>query len=275
VSQACFSANCTAAEQTTALSLQQAECADTSISTSIGFTAQLSTTGAAPSPTASASGSRSHVKLGAIIGGVVAGVGILGALVTVILCARRRQHNRGTAKLDQELKPASLRLASPLSYPLVPNSPNLPTTTSTPDDALLQHLTPTILEIPIALANKPSTSNSSSGRERVADMQPTIILAPPPPVPEVALSSDTYSAHPVPTPWAANAQSNTSITPLTDEQADLVAGLWRANMPTADIARVMERVRAGEASGQGSRRAEMTNDVNLDIAPPSYDVINS
>lgn len=47
-------------------------------------------------------------------------------------------------------------------------------------------------------------------------------------------------------PSAANAQSNTLNIPLTDEQVDLVTGLWHANnIPAADIGQVMEWM-AGE-----------------------------
>jgi hypothetical protein len=74
-----------------------------------------------------------------------------------------------------------------------------------------------------------------------------------------------------PTPPAANAAHGSAANPqLTDQQADLVSGLWRANVSATDIARVIERMRVERATGgQGA-------DVNtrIDTAPPGYDFIH-
>jgi hypothetical protein len=69
-----------------------------------------------------------------------------------------------------------------------------------------------------------------------------------------------------------NVLDSTQNEQLTDEQADLVSGLWRANVAAADIARVIERMRAeprGAASGSASGNR------NPSISPPSYDIIDS
>jgi hypothetical protein len=75
---------------------------------------------------------------------------------------------------------------------------------------------------------------------------------------------------------AANAQENPSNYELTDQQADLVNGLWRANVSARDIARVIARMRAGQSVGDnGSRVGEMNGEIHPNIAPPSYDGIGS
>jgi len=57
---------------------------------------------------------------------------------------------------------------------------------------------------------------------------------------------------------------------LTNEQADLVSGLWRANVAASDIARVIERMRAGGAAS-GSTSGDRSPGTSL----PSYNVIDS
>jgi hypothetical protein len=57
---------------------------------------------------------------------------------------------------------------------------------------------------------------------------------------------------------------------LTNEQADLVSGLWRANVAASDIARVIERMRAGGAAN-GSTSGDRSPGTSL----PSYNVIDS
>lgn len=57
--------------------------------------------------------------------------------------------------------------------------------------------------------------------------------------------------------------SSFSDSQLTDEQIDFVRSLWNANVPAADIARVIERMKS-RVSGDGLRSGSGG-------APPSYD----
>jgi hypothetical protein len=128
---------------------------------------------------------------------------------------------------------------------------------------------------PTALANRLSPSNPSLSRnEPVADKEPAI----PPlfsPSPSTALSRGAPSAQLTHEQSAANGLENISNAQLTDEQIDYVSRLARANVPATDVARLMERMRAGEARGQGSAvvNGEIRSETDQGTAPPSYDTI--
>jgi hypothetical protein len=89
----------------------------------------------------------------------------------------------------------------------------------------------------------------------------------------VSPSNNTTSTHPNIRPMRSEAaiQDTTSgNAQLTDEQIDFASGLWRANVPATDVARIIERIRVGEAvSGQGSGRGEIISD----LPPPRYEHI--
>ena len=98
----------------------------------------------------------------------------------------------------------------------------------------------------------------------VPEKQQPIILAPPVSVPSVALpngSTSTNTAHQPSEPMglaAVATENDTTNGQLTDQQIDFVADLSMANVASADVARVMERMRS-------KRRA------TLGAFPPSYD----
>jgi hypothetical protein len=60
-----------------------------------------------------------------------------------------------------------------------------------------------------------------------------------------------------------------------DEQIDFVADLSNANIPSTDVARVMERMRTRQRRVASTRGVGSIGDMNPGIAPPSYDDIDS
>ena len=75
----------------------------------------------------------------------------------------------------------------------------------------------------------------------------------------------------------ANATGDTPNAQLTDDQIDYLSRLARANVPATDVARLMERMRAG-GEERGRESAAVSREINSiqmdhDTAPPSYDLI--
>jgi hypothetical protein len=75
---------------------------------------------------------------------------------------------------------------------------------------------------------------------------------------------------------ANTALENVRNAELTDDQIDFVGRLSSVNMSTAEIARLIERMRArGAAGSQGSGSGNMGGEMDPHTAPPSYDAIES
>ena len=202
------------------------------------------------------------VNLGAIVGGAVGGFVVLTMITTILLCVRRRKHKQQTTERGLEPKPlvfdsTSLGGESPILHPITMTStPYIltPTMTPSPNIATSHDLTGSTIDMPI------NTHYSRSGAE--VKQLPPVIRSPLQPGAAITTHQPTTSlaAHDAP---AAR---------LTSEQADFVNDLRRANVPAADIAVVMERMRAeAEGHGQsGGRGGEM----GLRAAPPGYDGID-
>jgi hypothetical protein len=123
----------------------------------------------------------------------------------------------------------------------------------------------------------PALNPSAARGKMVPEKQRPIILAPPPSSPPYSPSSPATSSppetNPEPTLSAViQAQAKVSNVHLTDEQIDFVADLSSANVPPAEVARLMERMRSRRAA---SGRNVVNSDVNQDTAPPSYNDIDT
>jgi hypothetical protein len=247
-------------------------------------------------------------NLGAIIGGVVGGLVVLGVIMKLLFSQRRRR-KRETEELYQEPKPVILDsslMEETVPYPSLPlsntHTAQLPTTI--PDhhnhlselpweihplysqdniqtEPIESKQTPTTLDPSlhsVAVASSSATTAVQPTHEPIASKQTFTTLAPSPRSVGVAPSIATTSVQPTHEPMAsaANAQENPSNYELTDQQADLVNGLWKANVSARDIARVIARMRAGESVGDnGSQVDEMNGEIHPNIAPPSYDGVGS
>jgi hypothetical protein len=234
-------------------------------------------------------------NLGVIIGGTIGALIVLAAMVILLLYARGRKHKGELTEHNLEPKPVILGSVSTREDSLHPHPPlpdphttqstttnsNRPdlrsTSTSTSNIASSPDLTFTSVEIPTALAVTPPSLNPPYSQTEGVKEQ-LVVLAPSQPSSSDTPSSGTTPSQPLRESLesTSNAPANIFNARLTDEQADLVSGLWRANVSAADIARVIERMRAGtELSGLRSGSTEMDGDINPGIAPPSYDDIDS
>jgi hypothetical protein len=89
--------------------------------------------------------------------------------------------------------------------------------------------------------------------------------------------SSTASAQPTHEPMhlvATNAAGgDTANLQLTDEQIDFVTDLSIANVPSTDVARMMERMRSRSRRATMDSQGESGNALDPGIAPPSYNEI--
>jgi hypothetical protein len=114
------------------------------------------------------------------------------------------------------------------------------------------------IPIPAALIDRSSTQNAPSDRiETAPNTELPVIAAILPPVPST-----------VPLDISTDAPENVTDPQLTDEQIDFVGRLSSVNVPAMDIARLIERMRAG-----GAETGSADGDMNLDTAPPNYNDI--
>ena len=192
----------------------------------------------------------------------------------ILFFVRRRAQKRETVEQSLELQPVifdptpvgeassspHLPFSATQSRAIIPNHPHpLSTSTSSPNIASSHDLIAWGPEIP---ANAPFNSNLHYSGSEAEVKPPAIILAPPP--------SSTVTTHQL-ARSAAQAPGNAPGTRLTNEQADFVNSLWRANVPAADIALVMERMRAEEAGHGESSWSGERGGSEMSPAPPSYD----
>jgi hypothetical protein len=306
------SAPSASATSTSAISVSSTTSALSASATSTSAISVSSTTSAPSAPSASGSLHSQSVSpywsqmrnphdivcstdLGAIIAGVVGGLVVLVMTATALLCARRKKHKRETAGLDSGPRAVILDSRSmaegnsgmhtplpnnhtPLTK-IVPNPANrLSDTRPVPNPVLMRDLTSTSLDITTTVANTSFHSTASpSQNNELADNQPPIILALPPPSLPVEYSTGTAPVQPARDYVSpVGNMHGLQTVDLTDEQIDSVAGLLSTNVPPTDIARIVVRMREqGGASREGLRSGEMSGGIDTDAAPPAYDVIDN
>ncbi|KIJ16587.1 hypothetical protein PAXINDRAFT_168653 [Paxillus involutus ATCC 200175] len=238
----------------------------TTTSSSIPSSTVASTT--SPTSTAPASQNSSHVSIGAIVGGVIGGLLALVAIVlAIVFFRRRRRGNRGDADLDSEpkiepfLPPDAEQQRERYSNTAASQSASSPTAfpRSRSQEPLMGSASPPLLRKSQMGLMNPNTSA----------------------IPEGGLSTPS---HRTPSSNATSADSSEPPRPriqqthpmLTDDQADFVNSLYTNNVPAAAIARVIERMMAGErrpaVEGYASGYLQPERDHIRDSAPPpSYD----
>jgi hypothetical protein len=214
------------------------------------------------------------------------GLVVLAAIVTTFLCAQRTRHKREAGE-QTDPKPALLdsnSMGERRFGPLLPytRSDLVTTSSSSPghsspitvqDTSHLRYLNPTSLEVPFSSAGTSFSSNlPSAGNETMPNKEPYAIFAPSPSSPAASSSRASEQLMPESLHSAASPLDSISIAQLTDDQIGLLSRLSSANVPATDIAQLMERMKAGRASGGQGLRPNGTDSDS--IAPPSYNVID-
>ncbi|KAF9232913.1 hypothetical protein BU15DRAFT_80693 [Melanogaster broomeanus] len=210
------------------------------------------------------SSNAAYVNIGAIVGSVVGGLVALLAITLIIFRFRRRgRSNRATIHVDSE----------PTVEPFVPTDVQERDAEPPSKHPMLQTIGWT------APAGLPP-HQLGIGHSNTSDATNGGLSAPPPTDP----STNAFSpgASEPPRPQARRVQQVQPI--LTDDQADFVNSLHANNVPAAAIARVMERMMAGEqrpaiegyAAAGGSLQPGHDHSHDSESAPPpSYDHVTS
>jgi hypothetical protein len=222
--------------------------------------------------------------VGAIVGGIIAALVVVGIIAIALLYARRKRSLRRTreeAALDSEPKPfvvESAALDEGRSH-LDPPFSNLPSTSrSVTGTEIPQDLALRSPDVPIGPENVSSDSNpspSSPRQSELSDRKQLIVLSPPLSSSSAAPAVGSTSIQPTGRELVAsmaNAQG-VSTAELTNEQIDSVTRLLSTSVPATDVARVIERMKvAGE---QGLASVDTSYGMGGETAPPGYDAIDS
>jgi len=222
-----------------------------------------------------------------IIEGVGGALVVIGAVVTTLLCARRKKQRSERIELDPILEPVirgsiseSEGSVSSLSHDAhstqstnVIADPLPSASTSSLHPAPWHHYTSPDPDTSTPVTTKLSVMNpSDSDFKKGAATRPRI-LVPSQPSPSVASESSCITPmHPKHELMylVANPQANTSNAQLTGD----VNGSRHAYVPATDPGLAMGRTRTWRASrSQGLWGDEMKGDVRPGTAPPSYDVL--
>ena len=181
---------------------------------------------------------------------------MIAAIVVTLSCRRNRKHARRVVELDPEPKPVLPDLNSESSA--VNPQPAIPYATE-PFQPVPNIDDPSSPFPSVTSASYTAPSQHLSFKELNPPLIPTSIET------ETCLSSAVL------TQVSKPSDNTVSENQLTDEQIDFVRDLWSANVPAADIARMIERMKASQA-GQGSRSTVVgvTSSVPSQ-EPPGYD----
>ncbi|KAF8551860.1 hypothetical protein OG21DRAFT_1466622 [Imleria badia] len=208
-----------------------------------------------PTSTGTSSPSKSTTNVGAIVGGVVGGLGALVALLLALFYFRRRRPGapRFSANLDAEPRIEPFFSADSL-YPQGSQRQTVVTAVPTTESLVTGTVS--------AHAPPHSTSSGSSRREKsqlgitnpsMSQIARSNVTSPS----QAGGLSSTYSPS-----EASRPRIQQTHPMLTDDQADFVNNLYTNNVPTAAIARVIERMIAGER--------QPAVDGYDSLPPPSY-----
>ncbi|KAF9225063.1 hypothetical protein BS17DRAFT_879796 [Gyrodon lividus] len=238
----------------------------TTTSSSVTSSAAASTTSSVATSPAPASSTTPHVNISALVSGVIGGLVALVAIILAILCFRRRRRgNRDNKPTIEPFVPADVqqqRNAEWYSNPLTLQTTSPPT------------------GLPTSRSQERLTSSASSPPPRKSQMgimdpnTNTVIDGSLSSRSQTSPSSNGYSADSSEPSRPRRIQQTHPM--LTDDQADFVNNLYTNNVPAAAIARVIERMMAGErrpaVEGYARGYLQPEQDHRHDsLPPPSYD----
>jgi hypothetical protein len=210
------------------------------------------------------------LNVGAIVGGAIGGLVVLGIIAIALVYARRQRSLRRTrerAALDSKPKPFVVESAA---LDEGRSHPDPPTSRSVTGTELPQDLMPRSPNVPIAPENISSDSHSSPWQSVLSDRKQPIVLSPPQSGSSAAPAVGNTSTQPTGrelVATVANAQG-VSATELTDEQIDSVTRLLNTGAAATDVARVIERMKA--MTEQGLASTGISYGMGTETAPPGY-----
>ncbi|KAF8551862.1 hypothetical protein OG21DRAFT_1524186 [Imleria badia] len=198
----------------------------------------MSTATSSPTSKVKLTPSHSTINVGVIVGGFVGGLAALVALLLALfyLPKRRRKAPRLSANLDAEPKIEPFFSAESLYHQEAQQHmdvPELTTTESLVTDTVSAHAPPQLTSSASSPCEKSRLyiANPSSGRLASSSVTSLALAG------SSTIVPPSESSRP-------GVQQTYSI--LTDDQADFVNNLYANNIPAATIARVIERMMAGE-----------------------------
>jgi hypothetical protein len=239
------------------------------------------------------------LSIGPIIGGAVGGLAVIAAVILALLCYRRRQPSHKAAVLDPQPHPgfdtrqtafnpslalygsqlpSSVEYSQPLTY-TTPSRSSAPNSSDYSNDRRANSYLPSV-----SSGRTHSTSavpQNNAGRQSNTLSTETQLLAGA--HPDTRVLSHTVGSHSTESrPLESQTTGSSSPPPtkvarsseLTEEQAMFINDLRNANVPSAEIAHLMEVMRRQreEALGIGSSHV---NPILEAGAPPRYDFKSS
>jgi len=293
----CIDSTCSSADIAAARAYSQSVCNSVGVSlvnsaTITGAAATLHSTisgtqSSGASPTGSNTGgntstSSSHSPpIGAIVGGAVGGVVVLAAMAIALFIYIRKTRNTVQVNPEPEVKPfdpnrglgAQSEMQSQSTLPYTSSAFN--TADPTPYDSFIQPSSSSRYLVAPSSSDRTSTTTSGTiagTRQLVSDI-PTIHTI----ASRVSYGPSTETGTIAQSPHAVSRTSSPSATlsngPLAVEQLVTLRTLYNLNMPAAEIAGVMDRMRnEQQVSDQGSRIGFACGDATDAMRdPPSYD----
>ncbi|KAG8216214.1 hypothetical protein J3R82DRAFT_8247 [Butyriboletus roseoflavus] len=233
----------------------------TIVSPTTTASATSSTAASTTSSHTAAPSSNSTTNIGAIVGGVLGGLVALCAVLAIFYLRRRRRHKPQRLSMDLNAEPKTEPFFSADSLYQQPA-----TTTAGPYTGVSGRLTTeNLVTGAVSTLAPPQSTSSGSSRPEKSQLgitnpnQSASHVAAGTTTGTWAGSSSTYAPGSSDTSRARIQQTNAM---LSDDQADFVNNLYANNVPAGAIARVIERMMAGErepaVDGYGS------------LPPPSY-----
>jgi hypothetical protein len=215
--------------------------------------------------------------IGAVVGGTLAGLAIVAAITTAILCLRKKRRSSIHLEIQPEqncIPNTESHLSNDAAQPTMTwapvlsplNSPSHLYSRRSPSAVSAQQNLNTQITLPssahLLIPSLPPTSTTDSADQFLSTTSP-----PKDPDDNIVTVEQRFTSP----------QASSASTQLTDEQADFVNSLYNHNIPAPAIARIVQRMMAGQDAGQigdivtvgGSSGLRRENTITS-VAPPSY-----
>jgi len=230
--------------------------------TSLSGGSSSSTGNSSPSQPAS---SHSHSSVGAVVGGILAGLAVV-AIILAFLYFWKKRH----ALVHEEIDPEP--------NPMPPDTPSLM--------AYSPYISPLTATSPL-YTNRSSNFHSEQQNDNVRITAPSVadsLITPVPPT-STACSTDLHPSVPstkkdldddvTSTRSPPSLQTSSATNQLTDDQADFVNSLYSHNIPAPAIARIVQRMMAGQEIGELDEISSTASNhdhgnTTAPAAPPKY-----